>query len=221
MRQQHGVIVGLILVLAVSSVLLLPGGALAQGGPLGAIQSQLNAISAQLEALGAPLANRYEPFKVEIPAGMCDSAASPSSNPEIVINSDGSDTFVVSSILIKRAFQNPVDFVFLTINGVVIDGTQFDTRTGNLFDPIGLEAGVKQSADIMGMPVRRGGTPISSDQPGGNVPHQIVAQGGGIEDVKVMMFCRSDIQDLQIETVLVAGWKKAGDTITVSYIPGN
>jgi hypothetical protein len=36
-----------------------------------------------------------------------------------------------------------------------------------------------------------------------------------------MMFCRSDIQDLQIETVLVAGWKKAGDTITVSYIPGN
>lgn len=221
MRDQHGPTAGrLILVIAVSLVLLLPGGALANGNPFVAIQRKLDAISAQLEALGGPLQNRYEPFKVQIPGGLCDSTAAPSSNPKIAIDSDGSGTFVVTSVLIKRGPQNPVDFLFLAVNGVVIDGTRFETRTGNLFDPLGTEFAVEQSADIMGMPVRRGG-PISLAEPGGNVPHQIVAEGSGTQDVRVDMFCRSDEQDLDIETVLVAGWKKPGDTITVSYIPDN
>lgn len=220
MRDQQGPTAGrLTLVIAVSLVLLLPVGAGAES-PFVAIQQRLDAISAQLDGLSVPLQNRYEPFKVEIAGGLCDSAAAPSSNPKIAIDSDGSGTFVVASVLIKRGFQNPVDFLFLTINSVVIDGTVFDTRTGNLFDPLGGEFAVAQSADIMGMPVRRGGV-ISQAEPGGNVPHQIVAEGSGTQDVRVDMFCRSDEQDLDIETVLVAGWKKPGDTITVSYIPGN
>jgi hypothetical protein len=183
------------------------------GGPFGDIAQRLDAISAQLDALAL-----YVPFKVQVPAGMCDSAAAPSSNPKIVIDSDGEGPFAVNSILVKRGPMNPVDFLFLSLNGVAIDGTFFETRTGNLFDPLFGEFAVQQSADILGMPVRRGG-PISTAQPGGNVPHEIVADGEGAEDVVVRLFCRSDERDLTIETVLVAGWKRPGDTVAVTYVP--
>jgi hypothetical protein len=202
-------------------------------GPFTDIQNKLAAISAQLNQLGGistqlnqllaqsvKVGDLYVPFKVEIAGGLCDSAASPSSNPKIVIDSDGTDTFVVTSILVKRGFMNPVDFLFLSVNGVEIDGTIFDTRTGNLFGPLGGEFAVMQSADILGMPVRMGGL-ITDSQPGGNVPHQIVAEGEGAQDIRVDMFCRSDNQDMNIETVLVAGWKKPGDTVSVSYVPGH
>lgn len=190
-----------------------PGPGRPPGGPFGEIQEKLDAISAQLDAL--PL---YVPFKVQVPGGVCDSAAAPSSNPKIVIDSNGAAPFAVNSILIKRAPQNPVDFLFLSVNGVTIDGTFFETRTGNLFDPLFGEFAVEQAADIMGMPVRRGGS-ISGAEPGGNVPHAIVAEGAGAEDVRVLLFCRSDAQDLSIEAVLVAGWKRPGDTISVTYVP--
>jgi len=183
------------------------------GGPFVTIQQQLDAISAQLDDL-------YVPFKVQIPGGLCNSGTEPSANPKIIIDSDGPAPFTLKSVLIKRGFQNPVDFLFLSVNGVTIDGTFFETRTGNLFDPLFGEFAVDQAADILGMPVRRGGS-ISEPEPGGNVPHEIVAQGDGPEDVRFLLFCRSDEQDLEIETVLVAGWKKPADTISVTYVPGD
>lgn len=183
------------------------------GGPLEDIRQQLRAVNAKLD-------NLYVPYKVEIAGGLCDSAPSPSSNPKIIIESDGKDEFVVTSVVIKRAFQNPVDFLFLSVNGVTINGTFFETRTGNLFDPLFGEFQVEQAADILGMPVRRGGN-IMTPEPGGNVPHQIVADGSTAEDVKFTLFCRSDNQDLNIEAILVAGWKRAADTIDVTYVPGN
>ena len=186
------------------------------GGPFVTIQQQLDAISAQLE-------NLYVPFKVEIPGGLCNSETQGSANPEIIIDSDGMEPFTLNSVLIKRGFQNPVDFLFLSVNGVTIDGTFFETRTGSLFDPLFGEFQVEQAADIMGMPVRRGGAAQLFEEPlpGGNVPHEIVALGDGPEDVRFLLFCRSDEQDLEIETVLVAGWKKPGDTISVTYVPGD
>jgi hypothetical protein len=180
--------------------------------PLERIEQKLDAIGAQLEAL--PI---YVPFKVQVPGGMCDAAGGTASNPGIVIDSNGSGPFVVTSILIKRAYQNPTDFMFLSLNGLTVDGTFFETRTGNLFDPLFGEFAVEQSADILGMPVRRGGL-IQDAKPGGNVPHEVVAEGAGTEDVRVQLFCRSDLQDLQIETVVVAGWKRPGDTISVTYV---
>lgn len=198
---------------AVSLAALPPAPALAQNaGPFGAIQRQLEAINARLDDL-------YVPFKVQIGGGLCNSAPAGSANPQIIIDSDGTDTFVVTSVLVKRGFQNPVDFLFLSLNGVAINGTFFETRTGNLFDPLFGEFAVQQSADLMGTPVRRGGN-INTPEPGGNVPHQIVADGGTVDDVKFTLFCRSDNQDLDIENVVVAGWKKTADTITVTYVPG-
>jgi len=217
MRYQQGRTAKLLIIsmgFAVSFVSLLPTRGLAQNArPFASIRRQLAAINAKLD-------NLYVPFKVQIAGGLCDSAPAPSSNPQIIIDSAGTGTFVVTSVLIKRGFQNPVDFLFLSVNGVEINGTFFETRTGNLFDPLFGEFAVQQSADIMGMPVRRGGS-INTPEPGGNVPHQIVANGGTIEDVKFTLFCRSDNQDLDIENVLVAGWKKTADTIEVRYVPGN
>jgi hypothetical protein len=184
-----------------------------RGRPHDSIERQLRAISAKLDDL-------YVPFKVQIEGGLCDSAAAPSSNPRIVVDSDGRDPFVITSILIKRAPQNPVDFLFLAVNEVEINGTTFATRTGNLFDPLFGEFAVEQSADIMGMPVRRGGN-IMAPEPGGNVPHQIVAEGETTDDVRVRLFCRSDNQDLSLESIVVAGWKKKRHTVTVTYVPGN
>lgn len=163
-------------------------------------------------------AQAYVPFKVQISGGLCDSGPSPSSNPQITIDNDSASTFVVTSILIKRGPMNPVDFSFLSVNTVTIDGTSFDTRTSNLFGPIGGEFAVLQSADIMGMPVRQQGM---NSRPGGNVPHQIVAEGAGPGDIVVRLFCRSDNRNMDIATILVAGWKVPGTMVTVTYTPGS
>lgn len=227
-RQWRAVLRSMALAVACAGGFLSPADGSAQGLPAhdanmtsqhGLLQAQLAAISAQLSQIEAAAATVYVPFKVEIAGGLCDSGPSPSSNPEIVIDSNGTDAFVVTSILIKRAFMNPVDFMFLSVNSVRINGTNFDTRTGNLFGPIGGEFGVLQSADILGMPVRQ--TSIIDPAPGGNVPHQIVASGAGAGDIRVELFCRSDAQDMSLATILVAGWKKPADTISVTYVPGN
>jgi len=167
---------------------------------------------------GAGAQEAYVPFRVEIPGGLADSGPSPSSNPEITIDSSGTSPFVVTSIIIKRALMNPVDFSYFTVVSVTINGTQFDTRTGNLFGPLGNEYGVLQSADIMGMPVRQGHDMNSG--PGGNVPQEIVANGAGSPDIVVRLFCRSDNRAMNIATILVMGWKKPSDTVKVSYRPG-
>jgi hypothetical protein len=210
-----------------------PATGYAQGGPLADIQNQLTTISTQLNqlatlaaqlealqqqtALAAKAADQYVPFKVQIPGGLCDSGPSPSSNPAIVIDSDGTDPFVVTSILVRRGVMNPVDFMFLSLNTVRINGTGFDTRAGNLLHPIGGEFAVLQAVDLLGTPVR---PRLDDERVGGNVPHQIVADGDGPEDIHVRLFCRSDLQDMNLDTVLVAGWKKPAASIAVSYVPG-
>jgi hypothetical protein len=35
------------------------------------------------------------------------------------------------------------------------------------------------------------------------------------------MFCSSLDQDLTIDSILVAGWKRPADTVTVTYLPGS
>src|SRR5688572_8959646 len=209
--------------------LAVPANAHAQGGPFADIQAQLaaitaqlaqlDAITAQLDAIAAAAAHEvYVPFNVQVPAGLCDSGPSPSSNPQIIIDSDGTGTFSVTSILLKRGFMNPVDFLFLSVNTVAIDGTGFDTRTGNLIEPIGGEFGVLQGVDLLGTAIRP--NPVSAEM-GGNLPHQIVANGDGGADIFVQLFCRSDAQDMNLEVIHVSGWKQREDTISVTYIPGN
>ncbi len=178
---------------------------------------------ATLFAMSGCTQSGYVPFMVaDTSGGICNTAAAGSANPRIEIDGRGAPgTFVVTSILLKTAGTGvPVTgFRFLSINSVNIDGTNFDTRTGNLVGPTD-GTGVLESADLMGTPVRRssfGG----SLEPGGNFPHQIVAENAGSRDIIVQLFCRSDSEDFSIATVAVAGWKRPADTVTVTYVPGS
>lgn len=173
-----------------------------------------------LQALNGKIEAQVVPFKVVVAGGLCDSAGSGTSTPEIMIDSDGEEgEFVVTSILMNTTLPGiPVTgFRAFSINLVDIDGDRFFTRTGNILGPTDGN-GVYESADIMGMPVRRNG---DSDAPtdGGNFPHQIVAQSEGNSDILIEFFCSTDDDDISIDQVLVAGWKRPADTITVTYTP--
>lgn len=205
----------------------------AQGNPFAAIQAQLQAIQQQLTVINGkldalPAPSGLVPFAAQAEGGLCDSGPSPSSNPQIVIEGTGSNLFVVTSILIKTAPQpgGQEGYVFLTANNVQVDGTTFDTRTGNLVAEVD-GFGVHESADLMGMPVRITSPSVLTSVPrtaspaGGNFPHQIVADSADSNDVRIQLFCRSDEFDLSIDTVRVSGWKSPGDSVSVTYIPGN
>ena len=164
----------------------------------------------------------HVPFMVMAPTGgICNTAAQGSANPQIEIDSDGEQgSFVVTSILLKTADTGvpTTGFFALIVNGLSIDGTRFDILTGNLVGPTA-GSGVLESADLMGTPVIRGWPPEGQD-PGGNFPHQIVANSEGSRDIVVSLFCRTDDEDLNIAVVAAAGWKQPDDSITVTYIPG-
>ncbi len=167
-----------------------------------------------------PTDNQYVPFKVEVAGGTCNTAAAGSANPLVTIDSDGVDgAFTVTGILMKTSDIPATGFAFLSINYLTVDGTLFDTRTANLTGNAG-GSGVLESFDIMGTPVRLTGN-LNDHTPGANFPHQIVAHSEGINDVSIQFFYRTDTVDLDILFVTVSGWKRAADTITVNYIPGN
>ena len=191
-----------------------------------ALQASLTALSLKIDALATPAG--MVPFSVQAPGGLCDSGPSPSSNPQILIEGTGSHLFVVNSILVKSAPQpaGQEGYAFFTVNSVTIDGTGFDTRTGNLMATVD-GFGVQESADLMGTPVRieppvgLTSTPRSASESGGNFPHQIVADAAGSGDIRIQLFCRSDAFPFSVETVRVSGWKWATDSVAVSYLPGN
>lgn len=196
-----------------ASYLLHPSEAPAHGG---AMIGELQAVNARLDAIVVP-------FTVaETTGGLCDSAGSGTSTPEITIDSDGTEGhFVITSVLILTASPGVPETGLrgFSINHVDIDGERFYTRTGDL---LGRAAGVgvHESVDLMGTPIRR---TSDADAPiaGGNFPHQIVAISDDINDVSISMFCASDDDDLSFARIQVSGWKRPADTITVTFTPGS
>jgi hypothetical protein len=136
--------------------------------------------------------------------------------------------FVVTSVLLKTARQalGEEGYVFLSVNSVTIDGTLFDTVTGNALGPVS-GWGVDEATDLMGMPTRIAepvpltSSPRTESPAGGRFPHQIVADSEGANDVRIVLFCRADAHDLGIDLVQVSGWRLPEDSVTVSYRPGN
>lgn len=197
---------------ALAASLMMPGGAAAHGLPL---LSAIQDLDAKLDTLLVPFSARTTA------GGLCNAAAENNSNPDIVIDSDGLEgNFVVTSILIMSAFPGVPEtgFVSFSINWLQIDGDRFETRTENIMSPTG-DAGIWDSADIMGTPLQRSSVSDEPTLPGANFPHQIVAESAGADDVIVEFFCRSDDEDYSIDSVLVAGWKRPNDTVTVTYVP--
>ncbi len=197
---------------ALATSLLMSHGAAAHGLPL---LSAIQDLDAKLDTLVVPFSARTAV------GGLCNAAAESNSNPDIVIDSDGLDgTFVVTSVLIMSAFPGVPEtgLVNFSINWLQIDGDRFDTRTENIMGPTG-DAGIWDSADIMGTPLQRSGESGEPALPGANFPHQIVAESAGADDIVIEFFCRSDDEDYSIESVLIAGWKRPNDTVTVTYVP--
>lgn len=198
---------------ALAATLLMSHGAAAHGLP---ILTGIQDLDAKLDTLVVPFTVRGTV------GGLCNSAAVSFTNPEIYIDSDGLDgTFVITSIVIKTAWPGvpATGFVQFSINEVEIDNELFDTPTGNIMGPTD-GTGVLESADIMGMPVRRAGASVDPAPTGGNFPHQIVAESAGADDIRIRMSCRSDDDDFTIDSVLVSGWKRPADTVTVTFVPG-
>lgn len=165
------------------------------------------------------LLNQYVPFKVEVAGGICNTSAIGSANPHIYIDSDGdSGTFLVNSILVKTNDVPASGFMYLSLNKITIDGTAYDTITANLAGNAD-GAGVLESFDILGTPVRLT-SDLNDHTGGGNVPHQIVADSSDAIDINIMLFCRSNVTDMHINSVLVSGWKRVGDVISVTYVAG-
>ena len=168
----------------------------------------------------APAGNPLVPFVVEIPAGLANSAGVGSANPEILIDSDGDDGyFLVNSILLKSNVPS-TGFLALSVNSVTLNGTEFDTRTYSVVDFVD-GSGVDHSADLMGMPTRQTSVSDTDRATGGNFPNELIAENAGTSNIEIRMFARSDDSDLSVDTVRVSGWKKPGDNISVSYVPGN
>lgn len=190
-----------------------------QSGPeLHQVQGSLDDIQHSLSALSTQPRGPL-PFKVEIPGGLANSGAIGSANPRILINNDGlGGTFVVTSVLLKSNVPTS-GFEYFSLNSVRIDGTLFDTRTQNLFTAVG--SGVRESVDILGAPVRTGSLGSADTPQGGCVPHQIVADAAGTDDIEFKLFARSDISDFDIETIVVSGYKQPNHDVSVTYVPGN
>jgi len=179
----------------------------------------LSGIEEHLTAIHTASNRRHVPFRVEAAGGLGNAAIDGSSNPEILIESDGnSGHFVVTSILVKTNVPL-TGFAFLSVNSLDVNGTRFDTRTQNLVEHVG--TGVNESADLMGAPIRVDSLGGTNPPTGGNFPFEIIAENDGSGDVRIQLFCRSDVSDLDIEVVGVSGWKRPGDMITATFVPGS
>ncbi len=196
-----------------AAFLLSPATAFAQAG---AIINELQAIKSKLEAVVVP-------FKVvETTGGLCDSAGSGTSTVDLEIDSDGTEGhFVITSVLFLTVPPGipTTGFESFQINHVEIDGERFYTRSGNLFGPTD-GAGVYESVDLMGVPLRRSGD-AENPVAGGNFPHQIVAESADTNDVHISLYCSSVDEDVSFSAIQISGWKRQPDTITVTYTPGS
>lgn len=201
-----------ILSLSLVAGLALPTEAAAQAALVNALQRIERKLDAQVV-----------PFKVMVAGGLCDSAGDTTSNPLITIDSSGSEgEFVVTSVLLKTVAPGIPETGFrnLALNSVLIDGERFDTRSGNLLGPAD-GSGVLESGDILGTPVRRSGDMDAPVVDGARVPHQVVAESAGSDDVQFELFCSTTDEDLSFDMILVAGWKRPADTVTVTFTPGS
>jgi hypothetical protein len=160
----------------------------------------------------------YVPFKVvKTNVGICNTAGHASANPHILIDSAAaSGTFMVTSILIAPSGTTGTGTQYFITTRATINGMRFHLKSRNLAG--GEASPVDRGFDIMGVPLLTGR--IDEQKLGGSFPHTIVANSAGDDDIDIMLFCRYDDSDVNIGTIMVAGWKQASDRISVKYKPG-
>ncbi|MEM6641319.1 MAG: hypothetical protein AAF610_15630 [Pseudomonadota bacterium] len=193
------------------------GAAVAGGGRVSLVDIE--------QALSEISDNQYIPFKTQISGGTCNAAADGASVPLIIIDSNGTaGTFAVNSIHVATSgLSGAGSNLRVELNEMRIDGTLFSFKTDTLVADSASGSSIRESFDILGAPIRSGislGVAANSVYTAGRVPHELVADSAGSSDIRVQLFCRSDSIDVSLNTITVTGWKRASDTITVSYTPG-
>ena len=100
-----------------------------------------------------PYPGALVPFVVEDDGGLANSGGPGTSNPQIIVDSDGAAGFFIINSILVEADAPQLGFEALSINQVRIDGVEFDARTGNLVGGID-GSGVVEAAELLGTPVR-------------------------------------------------------------------
>ena len=167
-----------------------------------------------------PYPGALVPFVVEDDGGLANSGGPGTSNPQIIVDSDGAAGFFIINSILVEADAPQLGFEALSINQVRIDGVEFDARTGNLVGGID-GSGVVEAAELLGTPVRTTSLSAPEQETGGNFPHQITALNADVDDVRIRLFARSDNTDLDISKIRVTGWKRPNDEITLTYVEGD
>jgi len=158
------------------------------------------------------------PFIVEIPGGLADSAGPGTSVPQVLIDCTGHGKFVVTSVVLCAHAGTFGSFRAFSMNRMVIEGYPYYIVTENIVGTP--QTAAPNCADLLGMPRRNG--PFGTLPPGGNVPHEIIADAGGSPDIEFQMFASSSLtEDLNVPRIRVTGWKPRGETVSVDFIPGN
>jgi len=173
-------------------------------GVSAATETQIDDIETDVETLEN---NQYVPFKAQTTSGItCDAAGGSGTTRFIIIDGDGTTGhFIVTSVSV---FFFGVDSAsdIIKLSSFKVDTF---TRSVNSIDLIGTGTAQHQF-ELLGIAL------IDTDA---KMVRQIAALSTGTEDIKLNIFCNagttSDIF-LIAGDVLVSGWKKPLDTISVS-----
>ena len=144
--------------------------------------------------------SQYVPFMVEISPNV---ACGVDNEAFVTINSNTlGNVFNVNSILL--GVEQHVLGDNFSITDINIGTTNHVIVTMNLLSTV--------VGGIVGVELL--GTPVSGSP--GNIPHQLSGVGVAENDIQVELFCEPfDVDDIVFKTVIVSGWKKATDNITV------
>lgn len=133
----------------------------------------------------------------------CAPAGSSDFDTLVINNVATSGSFVVTSIVIVPVGVNEgIDT--LTLSGPSVDGVSLNMVTTDRTGTVGINRGFElMGSDLAGIP--------------GTWPLQFVSDGVG-DDIRISINCDSgNTVDLNIQQIVVAGWKQADTTINVEY----
>jgi hypothetical protein len=170
------------------------------------IKVEINAIEAAVSGISVG-ATPYVPFSVAV-TGTCDVAGGPADLDRIIINGD-SDLMVTGVLLRSAGVDEVADSIF--VDSLRVDDVPFFIASEDL---TGSATIANANLDIMGLtrpPSFVGAQPR-------HMPTTVAATGAGTNDLEIFLTCDSSTtSDITWASILVSGWRKADDTITVTY----
>jgi hypothetical protein len=160
----------------------------------------------------AMVSDRYVPFVARGGGGVCATTIA-SDTDYIVIDSTGtSGDIQVTSV----AFNSPTGTTEIIFSSSVVQVTGYCTDYPTVINGCYAmtTADFVTTSQLGGFEVM--GSPLAN---GGIFARRITASNDGSNDIVIKLFCDADGDDINWigDGITVAGWKKRGETVTVSY----